>query len=245
MDTRIETIDLTKVINRKTVLNKLNLSIPEGRIHGLIGSNGAGKTTTLKILSGLIPPTSGIARINNYDVKRTPELAKQYIGYVPENPRLYGALTVKETLEFIASLNSVPRDAAEAKIEHYLSLFKLHQLEEEYTRNLSRGEAQRVLLSSMLVHEPQVLLLDEPFYTLDPHSQRVFREILRNKRENGTTILVATHLLDLAERLCDSITLLSIGNTLFDGTLTEVKEQYGQISLEDVYIDLTEDEAAN
>jgi ABC-2 type transport system ATP-binding protein len=244
LDNGIETVDLTKVIDKKTVLSRLNLSVPEGVIHGLIGSNGAGKTTTLKILSGLTPPTSGIARINNYDVNRTPELAKQYIGYVPENPRLYGALTVRETLEFVASLNSVPKNVAEPQIERYMRMFSLHRLEEEYTRNLSRGEAQRVLLSSILVHGPPVLLLDEPFFTLDPHTQKVFRELLKEKRENGASILIATHLLELAERICDSITLLSNGNTLIAGSIYEVKESYGDIPLEEIYIKLTEHEVS-
>ena len=239
MDYGIETKGLVKKLTKKTVIDQLELAIPKGTIHGLIGSNGAGKTTTLKILSGLLPATSGTVRINNIYLGQSNEKYKEFIGYVPETPVLYDALTVRETLEFVASLYYQDYDLAEKQIQHYLDLFNLGEIEKEYTKNISRGETQRVILASVMVHNPDIILLDEPFYTLDPYSQKTLRMLLREKRDEGKTILFATHLLDLVETMCDSITLLSKGRTLFEGRVDKIKTTYPGASLEDVFIALT------
>ena len=242
MDYGIETKGLVKKLTKKTVIDRLELAIPKGTIHGLIGSNGAGKTTTLKILSGLLPATSGTVRLNDLYLGRSNEKYKEFIGYVPESPVLYGALTVRETLEFVASLYYRDYDIAEKQIQHYIDLFNLGEIEKEYTKNISRGETQRVIIASVMVHNPDIILLDEPFYTLDPNSQKTLRSLLREKRDKGKTILLATHLLDLVETMCDSITLLSKGKTLFEGGVDKIKTTYPGASLEDIFITLSNNE---
>jgi len=242
LDYGIETKGLVKKLNKKTVIDQLELAIPKGTIHGLIGSNGAGKTTTLKILSGLLPATSGTVRINDLYLGQSNQKYKEFIGYVPETPVLYGALTVRETLEFVASLYYRDYDFAEKQVQNNIDLFNLGEIEKEYTKNISRGETQRVVLASVMVHNPDIILLDEPFYTLDPYSQKTLRMLLREKRDEGKTILLATHLLDLAETMCDSITLLSKGKTLFEGGIEKIKTTYPGASLEDVFITLSNKE---
>jgi ABC-2 type transport system ATP-binding protein len=242
LDYGIETLNLVKKINKKTIINKLNLAIPMGSIHGLIGSNGAGKTTTLKILSGLIKITSGKVRINGINISYSNEKFKKFIGYVPENPSLYEALTVKETLEFTAIINSVPKDESEKRINYYLDKFQMRKNEDQYIGDLSRGELQRTILSSVFVKKPLIFLFDEPFFSLDPRSQKVLREILKEEKKQGSCILIATHLLDMAQNICDSFTLLEKGVTFFSGTIQDLSRRYSIDSLEDAYLTLSNQE---
>jgi ABC-2 type transport system ATP-binding protein len=238
----IETKGLVKIIDNKTIIDNINLKIPKGTIHGLIGSNGAGKTITLKILSGILTATTGTIRINNVNIDQTDEKYKEYIGYVPENPTLYGALKVMENLEFISSLHVKSPGMLENRIQNYVDLFNLGEIKDEYARNLSAGETQRVILAAVLIHNPEIILLDEPFYALDPHNQIILRNLLKQKRGEGKTILLATHLLNLAESICDSITLISKGKTLYEGNMSEVSRVFAGASLEDVYVNLSQNE---
>ena len=242
MDYGIEIKSLVKIMGKKTVIDNLDIAIPKGSIHGLIGSNGAGKTVTLKILSGLLTATSGTIRINDLNIEHSEDIYKEYLGYIPENPTLYGALSVRETLEFVASLYPKKLDSLETSIQHYIDLFQLHEIEEEYARNLSGGETQRVLLAAVMVHDPEILLLDEPFHTLDPRSQLILRNLLNEKRDEGKTILLATHFLGLAESICNSVTLLSKGKTLYTGTLEEMTRIFSEESLENIYLKLSQNE---
>jgi ABC-2 type transport system ATP-binding protein len=238
----IETVDLVKEINQKTILNKLNLAILKGSIHGLIGSNGAGKTTTLKILSGLIKITSGKVRINGINISYSNEKFKEFIGYVPENPTLYDALTVRETLELSATLNSVPRVEAEKRINYFLNLFQMEINKDQYVGNLSKGEIQRTIICSVLVKKPLIYLFDEPFFSLDPRSQQILRNMMKEEKNRGSCILVATHLLDLAQNICDSFTLLEKGISFFSGTMQDLSKKYKIESLEEAYLKLIDNE---
>lgn len=244
MDYGIEIKSLVKIIDKKTVIDDLNITVPKGSIHGLIGSNGAGKTITLKILSGLLAATSGTIRINDINIEHSEEKYKKDMGYVPENPTLYGALKVRENIEFVVSLYPKNHDSVETSIEHYLDLFNLREIEDEYARNLSGGETQRAFLAAVMAHDPEIMLLDEPFHTLDPRSQLIFRTLLNEKRDEGKTILLATHLLNLAESICDSVTLLSKGKTLYDGEIEEIKKAFSGESLEDIYLKLSQNEGS-
>jgi ABC-2 type transport system ATP-binding protein len=243
LDYGIETVNLVKEINKKTIIDNLNLAIPMGSIHGLIGSNGAGKTTTLKILAGLIKITSGKVRINGINISYPNEKFKEYIGYVPENPTLYDALTVRETLELTATINSVPKDDAEKRINHYLDIFQMKSKEDEYIGNLSKGEVQRTIISSVLIKKPLIYLFDEPFYSLDPRSQKVLRLIMKEEKKQGSCILVATHLLEMAQNICDSFTLLEKGVCFFSGSIQELSNQYNVETLEEAYLNLINHEA--
>jgi ABC-2 type transport system ATP-binding protein len=238
LDYGIETLNLVKEINKKTIINNLNLAIPKGSIHGLIGSNGAGKTTTLKILSGLIKITSGKVRINGINISYSNEKFKKFIGYVPENPSLYETLTVREILELTAIINSVPKDEAEKRISYYLDVFQMKKNEDQYVGDLSKGEIQRTILSSVFLKKPLIFLLDEPFFSLDPRSQKVLRKTLKEEKKQGSCILVATHLLDLAQNICDSFTLLEKGVSFFSGTIQDLSNQYYIKTLEEAYLTL-------
>jgi ABC-2 type transport system ATP-binding protein len=218
----------------------VDFEVTKGKIHGLIGANGSGKSTTLKILCGLIEPTSGVARIKSLNVKKFPEIIRKNLGYIPENPSLYPSLTVKETLEFIGAINSVPNKGLEPQMSKYMKEFDIQHLSEKHIVTLSRGELQKILICSLLMKEPEIFLLDEPFYALDPKSARIFREILKEKSKEGTTILFATHLLDVAERICDSLTIIDEGKTIITGELKEIIKINNQnLSLEEAFIKYT------
>jgi ABC-2 type transport system ATP-binding protein len=239
----IETFDLTKRFNEHTAVDRLNLRVEEGTIHSLLGPNGAGKTTVLNMLSGILRPTEGSVKIMNIDVVKEPEKAKSLVGYLPEEPQIYEILTVREFLRLIGRAYSVPRDGLEGRIDKYLKLFGLNKVEQVFCGALSHGMKQRVVVCSVLVHDPKVILLDEPFYGLDPATGRLFRDLLREKAADGATILVSTHILEIAERFGGRVTILNESRIVAEGTLEELREKAGasgDSSLEDVFLALTE-----
>jgi ABC-2 type transport system ATP-binding protein len=233
----VETINLTKIYNNTKIISGLNLKIPEGEIHGLIGSNGAGKTTALKLLCGLMKPTSGIVKIKSLNIKEQRELVIKNIGYLPENPSLYNSLTAMETLQFIGTIHNIPSGLLESRINKYTELFDIHPFEERYIGSLSLGEMHKVVICSLMIREPEIYLLDEPMYALDPKTARTFRRLLISKKNMGSTIVLATHLLDFAEKICDSVTILEKGLTITSGKIEDVKKICKtEYSLEDAYI---------
>jgi ABC-2 type transport system ATP-binding protein len=239
----IETFDLTKRFSEHTAVDRLNLKVEEGTVHSLLGPNGAGKTTVLNMLSGILKPTSGSAKILGYDIGKEPEKAKSLIGYLPEEPQIYEILTVREFLRLIGRAYSVPKGELEGRIDEYLKLFDLKRVEQVFCGALSHGMKQRVVVCSVLIHDPKVILLDEPFYGLDPASGRLFKELLKDKAANGTTILVSTHILEIAERFSGRVTILNESRVVAEGTLEELREKAGtsgDSSLEDVFLALTE-----
>jgi ABC-2 type transport system ATP-binding protein len=239
----IETINLYKKINKKTILDQLNLSIPKGSIHGLIGSNGAGKTTTLKILMGLVKPTSGIVRIDGNNIEYTSYKYKGKIGYLPEGPNFYQNLSIRELLEFSTALYNIDLEESNKRIDHFLNLFQIKAIERELISNLSRGELQRVAICSTMIKKPMILLLDEPFYTLDPKSQKIFEKLIIEEKKKNSCILLATHLLEYADKICDSITLISKGKSIFSGNLENLTQTYSYSSLSELYFHFEENGA--
>ena len=238
----IETFDLTKRFGEHTAVDCLNFQVEKGTIHSLLGPNGAGKTTVLNMLSGVIKPTSGSAQILGYDVVKEPEKAKTLIGYLPEEPEVYEILTVREFLRLIGRAYSIPRNDLEKRIDIYLQRFDLKRVEQVYCGALSHGMRQRVVVCSVLIHDPKVILLDEPFYGLDPAASRLFRESLKESIEKGGTILVSTHVLEIAERFTDRVTILNEGRVVAQGALAELKLRAGlskDTSLEDAFLALT------
>jgi ABC-2 type transport system ATP-binding protein len=223
-------------------LSDLNLEVPYGCIHGLVGPNGAGKSTALKILCGISTPTEGVSIIAGFDVEDEPEKAKANLGYIPEESYGYDALTVREFLFFIARLYGLPSNVAEKQIRKYVSEFKLDEYLGRYIGELSRGFTHRVVLCSLFVHEPKVFLLDDPFNSLDPYSSWLLRKILVEKRNEGRTVILATHMLDVAERICDSLTVLDRGVTIAQGALSELRRRLRLTSLEDIFLKLTGEE---
>jgi ABC-2 type transport system ATP-binding protein len=237
----VEARNLSKRYPRVFALDRLNLSVPYGSIHGLVGPNGAGKSTALKIFSGITQPTSGVAFISGFDVEDNPRKAKASIGYLPEDPVGYDALTVREFLYFIARLHSVSRNVADRNFFKYVQTFRLRDYVDRYMGELSRGLMHRSVLCSLFVHEPKVYLLDDPFNSLDPQSSWHLRQTLTEKRDQGKAVVLATHMLDIAEKICDSFTILDRGKTLTQGTLGEFRTKFGLNSLEEIFLKLTED----
>ncbi len=238
----IETFDLTKRFGEHTAVNGLNLKVEEGTIHSLLGPNGAGKTTVLNMLSGVLKPTSGSAKILSFDVDKESEKAKNTIGYLPEEPQIYETLTIREFLRLIGRAYSVPKETLEGRIDDYLKLFDLKRVEQVFCGALSHGMKQRVVVCSVLIHDPKVILLDEPFYGLDPASSRLFKELLKGMVARGGTILVSTHVLEIAERFCDKVTILNEGKVVAEGTMEELKTKAGigeDTTLEDAFLVLT------
>jgi ABC-2 type transport system ATP-binding protein len=216
------------------------MKVCNGEIHGLLGSNGAGKTTTLKILTGLAKPSSGIVRVNGFNVETQQEKVKNFIGYLPENPILYRELKVKEVLYFIGLIYSIPENILQERINKYVSIFDISELLNEYVGFLSRGELQRVTICSIMIKEPLIFLLDEPFFSLDPKNVLILIEQLKEKSKFGSTILLTTNLLNLAKKVCDNFTIIEKGKTAYNGSLIDLKNNLTKYSsLYDIYINFT------
>ena len=220
----------------------LSFEAPPGSVVGLVGPNGAGKTTTLRALAGIIVPTQGRLMISGADIQRDPVGAKQRLAYVPDDPKLFDALTVWEHLEFVASVYDVPHFRESAEI--LLTEFQLTEKRDTLTRELSRGMRQKVAICCGYLHEPSVILFDEPLTGLDPHAIRVLNDSIQKRATAGATVIVSSHLLLLVEDLCNLLVILDHGRCLFSGPLDKAKSHFAehgeQASLEDVFFRATE-----
>lgn len=220
-------------------VNDLSLSVAEGELFGFLGENGAGKTTTIKMLTGLIPPTRGAARIGGFDMHADPLQAKALVGYIPDNPFLYEKLTGREFMEFIGDLYRVtPGSARRARIHDLLTLFDLDTKAESMIGGYSRGMRQKIALAAALLHEPKALFLDEPTVGLDPKSTRRLQDVLRAVAARGTAVFLSTHVMEVAVGLCDRIAILHKGHLAAVGTPAELTEG-GRRTLEEVFLSLT------
>lgn len=218
----IETADLTKRYRSVLALDRLTLRIGQGQIFGFIGPNGAGKTTTIRILSGLLRPTSGTARIADVDIVREPRHARWLVGYLPDGFGVYPGMRVWEYLDFFAAAYRIPRRERPGRIEHALQLAGAEVMRDYFVDSLSRGMLQRVGLAKTLLHDPPVLLLDEPTNGLDPRARIEIRELLRQLRAIGKTILVSSHILPELATICDLIGIIERGRLLAFGTVADV-----------------------
>jgi len=220
-------------------VDDLSLSVTAGELFGFLGENGAGKTSTIKMLTGLIPPTAGQARIGGHDLQAAPLAAKRLLGYVPDNPFLYDKLTGREFMRFIGDLYEVPRGAARtSRINDLLTLFDLEPRADALIGSYSRGMRQKIALAAALLHEPAALFLDEPTVGLDPKSTRRLRDVLRVIAGQGTAVFLSTHVLEVAAGLCDRIGILHRGQLAVLGTPAELTENGGR-TLEEVFLSLT------
>lgn len=238
----ISLTNLTRTYGDLTAVDGLNLEIAAGELFGFLGPNGAGKTTTIKMMVGLLKPTGGTAVMAGFDIAKSPVEAKQRIGYVPDEPYLYEKLTGREFLEFVGDLWRMEADRRNANIDKYLELFDLNDKADDFIQSYSHGMRQKIALASALVHEPQILLLDEPTVGLDPKSAKQMKYLLKDFRDRGNTVFLSTHILEIAERLCDRVGIINQGKLAALGTLDELRVETGQKdeSLEDIFIDLTE-----
>jgi len=240
-DVAIETFNLTKVYGKKIhALNELNLKVARGETFSLLGPNGAGKTTTVRLLNAIIRPTSGTATVAGYDILREPEKVKYVTGLLPEAAGVYEKLTAREFLTFIGRLYDVPKDALKARVDDLLGLFDLSDRGDDLLESYSRGMKQKVLIASALVHDPEVIFLDEPIATLDPASARMVKDMIKMLSEKADkTIFICTHILPFAEELSDRVGIIDHGRLLAVGTVKEIIEKTETDTLEDAFIKLT------
>jgi ABC-2 type transport system ATP-binding protein len=235
----IVTENLSREYGHKIALFGFNLRVEPGEILGFLGPNGAGKSTTVKILTGMIRPTSGRASVAGFDVVEQPMEAKKRIGYVPETAPLYEGLTAAEYLELIACLHHLDRDTARARSGELLDLFGLTADQYQRLSEFSKGMRQKVLIASALMHRPDVLFLDEPLDGLDANAAMVVKEVLKRLAAQGKTILFCSHILDVVERMCTRIVIINSGRQIADGTAAQIRESTGTATLEDAFSKLT------
>jgi ABC-2 type transport system ATP-binding protein len=214
----------------------VSFEVEEGEVFGLLGPNGAGKTTTLRVLTTLLPPSSGRAAVAGYDVRADALAVRAGIGYVPQAISIDGALTGYENLSFYARVTGVPRREREARIAHAVDAMDLHPFLDRLGRNLSGGMLRRLEVGTALLNRPRVLFLDEPTVGLDPTARRMVWERLATLREQvGTTLVVTTHLMEEAERQCERIAIMDLGELVAEGTPAELRDEFEADSLEDVF----------
>src|SRR4051794_34074842 len=241
----IELIDVTKRYGTKLAVDRLNLTVEQGELFAFLGPNGAGKTTTIKMLCGLLFPTSGTVRVGGFDLATHGDQARQLIAFVPDTPFLYEKLTGRESLQFIADMYGLPRDYGRQRIEAMVALFGLSPFVDDLTERYSHGMRQRTVFAGALLHEPKVLIVDEPTVGLDPKSIRLLKDLLRRQADGGTTVFLSTHSLDIAQELADRIGVVNKGRLIGCGTLDALRRQADhQGNLEDVFLKLTEEEEA-
>jgi len=230
----------SKSFGRKAV-DSLDLAVRAGEFYALVGPNGAGKTTTLRMVAGLMPADGGDITVFGIDVRKNPIAAKRMVAWLPDEPMLYDKLDPIEYLEFVAGLWGVAPEVAEARSEQLLTTLGLWPHRRERCENFSRGMKQRVALAGALVHDPKLLMLDEPLTALDAASAREVEQLLAERVGAGSTVIMTTHILEVAERLADRIGILARGKLIAEGALDELRAAAGQsrATLEDLFLDLT------
>lgn len=235
---------LQKRYGDAVAVDDVSLTVMPGEIVGFLGPNGAGKTTTIKMLVGLLRPTAGISRIAGFDLQREAMAARARLGYVPDQPNLPEKLTARELLDFIAGLYQLDRADARRRGEELLALFDLADRTNDLVGSYSHGMRQKMALTAALLHQPQALLLDEPTVGLDPRSARLIKDVLRQVATLGSAVLMSTHILEIAERMCDRVVIINQGRVIASGTLDELRAGRGDSSLEDIFLALTGGAAA-
>jgi ABC-2 type transport system ATP-binding protein len=239
----IEIKDCTKKYGELVAVNNLSLTAEKSQIFGLLGPNGAGKSTAIKMMVGLIRPDSGIIKINGYNMSEDPINAKQVLAYVPEKGYIYEKLTAWEFLTFIAGLYHVDEGIFRRNAMEYLNIFGLSEWRDELISNFSMGMKQRLLLSSTFMRNPKVIILDEPHNGLDPKGVRLLKDVLYKLRNEETTIVLSTHIIAIAEQICDRIAIINKGSVVAEGTNEDLKHYARSTdkNLEDIFLLLTSD----
>ncbi len=240
----LEIADLSVVYGERRAVDHLSFTVRPGEIYGLLGSNGAGKTSTIKSVVGLVRPVGGRIRVFGRDARTEALRVKELLGYVPETSLLYEALTPREFLEFVASVRHLDAKFATERTRTYVTAFRLETEFEEPIMSLSNGTRQKVLLIAAFLHQPPLLVLDEPLNSLDPRSVRIMKDLLRRYATDGARgVLFSTHTMEVAEQLCHRVGILDRGVLRGEGTLVELRDQMakGDASLEEIFLRLTEE----
>ncbi|HMO18036.1 MAG TPA: ABC transporter ATP-binding protein [Oligoflexia bacterium] len=236
----IQIENVTKRFGSFTAVRDISITVPEGSIFAFLGTNGAGKTTTIRMITGVINPTSGRILVGGYPVTSSPVQAKSLMGVIPDRPHLYGRLSGREFLQFMAELYRVPRLKASERIEYLLAIHDLLEWQHELIDTYSHGMKQRLMMCGAQIHEPKVLIIDEPMVGLDPPAARMFKDHLRECAKNGQTIFMSTHSLSVAEEIAHTLAIIQRGRILASGTLDSLysRAQHGANGLEKVFLDI-------
>ncbi|HYM80354.1 MAG TPA: ABC transporter ATP-binding protein [Candidatus Limnocylindria bacterium] len=232
-------VELTRRYGELVAVDGLSLEVRPGEILGFLGPNGAGKTTTLRVSAGLLRPHGGDVEIAGHSLQRAGRRARAALGFVPDRPFLYERLTGSEFLEFVAALYDVPGGLAGPRSEALLERLGIASVAGELIETYSLGMRQKISLAAALIHDPPLLMLDEPLIGLDPLGVRAFKDLLRERMPRGFGVLVSTHLLEVAERLCDRVAILHHGRLVAEGRIDELRGARAEATLEDVFLELT------
>jgi ABC-2 type transport system ATP-binding protein len=237
----IEVHGLTKMFSEFIAVNNLSFQVSPGEIYGLLGPNGSGKSTTMRMLLGLLKPTEGTAKIMGFDIKDEIVNAKRVMGYVPEEPVLPGRLTGWEYANYVSDIWRIPRGAdREEELDELLTLLDIKDASDDIIETYSKGMSRKISLVAALIHEPKVLILDEMQAGIDPRGAATIKEILNGLRERGVTILMSTHILEIAEQICDRIGIINEGKMVAEGSMEQLRiKAEGQKSLEEIFLSLT------
>jgi ABC-2 type transport system ATP-binding protein len=223
-------------------VDDLSLTVKDGEIFGFIGPNGAGKTTTIRMITGILRPDTGSVTVNGFDVVKNPVEAKKTIGFVPDDQVVYDRLSGMEYLHFLADIYGVPAQVRKERIEKYLAMFEMEKAARDKLNSYSHGMRQKIILTGALLSSPALWLLDEPLTGLDPKSSLLLKEEMRAHCDAGKTVFFSTHVLEVAERLCDRIGIIKDGHLIAVGTLDELRGQEKNETLENIFFELTEGE---
>lgn len=237
----IQLENLTKCYHQFTAVDNVSLRVNRGEIYGFLGPNGAGKTTTIKMLAGVLRPTSGRISIDGLDLRQHAVEVKRRVGFIPDRPFLYEKLTALEFMTFMANIYGINGEHLDRRVQRLLELFELAEWGNELVGSYSHGMKQRLIMSSALLHGPRVFIVDEPMVGLDPKGARLIKRIFRELRRSEMTVFMSTHTLGIAEELCDRIGIIQKGKLLAEGTVAELKLAAGQEDphLESVFLHLT------
>ena len=235
----IEVKRLKKRFGRTLAVDDLTFKVENGEIYGLLGPNGSGKSTTLKILTGILKPTYGEVHVDSINSSKHPDRVKEIIGYVPESVDLYESLTPNDLFNMVASIRGIEPAQLHSRVDYFVDAFNIRRYVHQYIGTLSFGNKQKVSIISALLHDPSVLIMDEGMNGLDPKMAKILREILFQFKEEGKSIIFSTHVLPLAEMICDRLGLIHEGKIIAEGTVEELKEMSRQSNIEDVFLELT------
>lgn len=243
----IQLLEVSKRYGNLSAVEGLTLNVPSGSIFAFLGMNGAGKTTTIKMLTGILRPTSGELRVGGFDITKQPREAKRLIGYVPDRPHLYPKLTARELLYFVGDLYQVPHSKIDERIDRLLDEYSLTPWQDTLIEGFSHGMKQRIAICAALVHEPQILIVDEPMVGLDPHGARDLKRAFKRYSDSGMTVFLSTHSLNVAEELAHNIAIIHRGRLLTSGTLDEIRQTTANndTDLEEIFLELTGEELSS
>lgn len=242
--TAVEIQNLVKSFGNLVAVDDVSLEVREGEIYALLGPNGAGKTTTIKMLMGLLDPDSGSAKVFGVDSKVNPVEVKNLVGYVPEEQQLYDSLTPRELFNFIASIRGLPEEMITKRMREFVKALDFEKYYDNMIVTLSLGNKQKTMLIAALLHRPKLLILDEPFSSLDVRSAKIMKDIVKIHTENGGSVLMSTHVMEVAEGLCDRVGIIDEGKLIAEGTLDELRSKSDRqgANLESIFLKLTEQE---